>query len=258
MSTLDCSDIDAMKFQIVSDVHMDTQKKSILKIIRPSAANLIIAGDLGRVENWSIYSQTIEILCNVFKNVILVPGNHEYYSTKPIDMRIITKKLKDLQTKYYNLSVLIDECVTIDDILIYGSIFWSHFPVNNLSLPMYTTKNGFLVPITTLEYNQLHKDSVTKMNRMVQYCKDMGKRMVVVTHYAPTFIGTLAPKHAKNGKNDIKNYLYCSDNDMFLLEHVIRAWIYGHTGHNGIYGKLISNQIDAQNSMNNAVLKLPR
>jgi hypothetical protein len=173
-------------------------------------------------------------------------------------MRIITKKLKDLQTNHTNLSVLIDECVTIDGILIYGSIFWSHFPLNNLSLPMYTTKNGNLVPITTLEYNQLHKDSVSKMNRMVQYCKNVDKRMIVVTHYAPTFIGTLAPKHAKNGKGDVKNYLYCSDNDMFLLEHVIRTWIYGHTGHNGVYGKLVSNQIDAKDSINNAVLNLPR
>lgn len=243
------------KFQIASDVHLENQTEHILTIIKPCAKNLIIAGDLGRVENWAQYKDAIEILCGAFENVVLIPGDHEYYCSKPIDMRIITKKLKELQTIFTNLSVLIDECVTIDGTLIYGSIFWSFCPLNSLFIPIYTTLNGDLVPINVTQYNKLHEYSVKMMERMIQYCKNVDKRMIVVSHYAPTFLGTLAPKH---GKGDLKNYLYCSDNDQFLLENVVRIWVYGHTGYNGVYGKLVTNQLDISSGIPNAVLSLDR
>jgi len=251
-----------MKFQIVSDLHIEgryREKRPLLEVIKPSSPYLIVDGDLGRLENFELYFETVKILCGAFEKVILIPGNHEYYATKtPVTMENFEKRLYSLQEKFMNLIVLINSTVEIDGVIIFGSTFWSYCPRQYYPSPNLFTKsfecNAKLVKLTCAQYNKMHLRAVECLENAIEFAQNSGKSLLVVTHYPPTFKGTLAQKHAKNGVKDPKNYLYCSNNDAILENDTIIAWVYGHTGHNGCYGKLVTNQIDRDTGRPNAIL----
>ena len=69
--------------------------------------------------------------------------------------------------------------------------------------------------------------------------------MIVVTHYPPTFEGTLnnSDKKLEMGKL----YSKASHSDELIQNEIIVKWIYGGTGYNNLCGKLISNQYGQEN-----------
>ena len=246
-------------FQIISDIHIEKNPKSIKEIISKTADILIIAGDLGHVEDFEKYSNAVEEICKMFEKVYLVPGNHEYYcKNSQISLDSINKKLKSLEKKYSNFTVLINEYVTIGEYVIFGSTFWSYCQRERYyNPPIYSDRadnlkpTGNLLKLSCREYNLLHLQSLQELERVIEYCESVDKKMIVVTHYAPTFNGTLHPKHRNKTNND----MYCSNNDHLIKNKVIKVWIYGHTGYNGVYGKLVSNQIE-HGGLKDAVLTL--
>lgn len=73
-----------MKFQIASDLHLEFYKNinindffDISKIEEPTT--LILAGDVGYPthKNYEIF---LSECSKIFKHIILIAGNHEYYS----------------------------------------------------------------------------------------------------------------------------------------------------------------------------------
>lgn len=246
------------KFQIVSDVHIEklsALKKTIKDVISPCAKILIVAGDLGHTENEEKYRDACKELCSMFEQVILVPGNHEYYSSTSKTIQKTTEFLLGLQfeSETTNLTVLIDSDIVVEGIFIFGSVFWSYCPQQHYKmLPLYNDK-GLL---TAGDFNNLHLESVRKLEESIQHAARNNWEMLVVTHYAPSFEGTFAKKHVSSTgpKGDPKNYMYCSSSDHFIENKNILSWVYGHTGHNGIIGKLVSNQIDISSGIRDAVL----
>lgn len=235
-----------MTFQYISDVHFDTQNSklvSVSDIIEPVAPMLLIAGDLGRVENYKEYVSVLKELCSMFQHVILVPGNHEYYTSDPNTSYSETKiKLLNLPVKIPNLHVLDDTYVIIGEILLYGSTFWSYCPHQYFKgIPIYNDEKN---PVSAYMYNNWHLTSKLSLENIVNYSRSMQYKMIVVTHHAPTFYEVLDAKYRDS--TDTKNYMYCSQSDLLLENDVIKYWVYGHTGHNrtpSLDGnKLISNQ----------------
>jgi hypothetical protein len=268
-------DLPPTKFQIVSDIHIESLQRPLLEAVKPVAPYLIIAGDLGRVENWAGYQQACRILCGAFEKVFLIPGNHEYYAMNAglkVTVGEANWRLKTLQDGpgTENMVVLIDQCITIDKrsverspVTIYGSTFWSRCPLSEeYKMPnlYYDARDangvGSVVNVTAGQFNDMHDRSVSKMKDMLEHARRTDRELVVVTHYAPTFTGTLAPRHAARGKTDPKNFMYCSDNDALVAHPAVKVWVYGHTGHNGVRGKLVTNQIDRSTGLSNAVLTI--
>jgi predicted phosphodiesterase len=252
-----------MKFQVASDIHLENFKpgQTIRSVIKPVAENLIIAGDLGRVENANFFKNALKDLCSVFKRVIFVPGNHEYYSMglNKINMANVDLFLHNLSLEegFRNLTILNNNTTVVDDVLIFGSTFWSQCPQQHyLATQLY--KNGKLVDAT--EYNNMHKIAVQTLRDTIDYASREHLRLLVVTHHAPSFEGTLAPHHIVDNKapakGNTKNYMYCSDNIKLVNDPVVVAWIYGHTGYNGNIGKLVTNQMDKPTGIRNAVLTI--
>lgn len=245
-----------MLFQIISDIHIEKYSSEIKKHIKPSAENLIIAGDLGHLEYFDEYSKALKVICQGFKKVILIPGNHEYYVYHNIiSMNSINQKLKNLELKYKNLKVLINDFIYMGKYIIFGSTFWSYCQKENYNNPpIYSDKvdsEGKLLKITHREYNILHLESVKIIENMIEYSEKNNKELIIVTHYAPTFKGTLDKKYLNNSKNE----LYCSNNEHLIRNKIIKVWIYGHTGYNGIFEKLITNQMEHK-GLKDAVLTL--
>lgn len=247
------------QFQIVSDLHIESlyaSGRTVRDVVVPSARYLIIAGDLGRVENEVLYRRALKELCKMFEKVILVAGNHEYYSMNLSGSKITFDEVNNFlwglnkTPGMENLIFLHDDCTFIDGILIYGSTFWSYCPSQHYKpLPIYTDSS---TSINSAAFNNMHLRAVTELEKTIQYADRERSNLLVVTHYAPSFHGTLSPKHVGSSKN----YMYCSSSEHFVENACILAWVYGHTGHNGNVGKLVTNQLDNAKGIPNAVLTL--
>ena len=246
-----------MEFQIASDLHIEKKYPKVPKItdyITPKAPRLILAGDVGRVEYWDQYSAFIVGVCHHFKNVILIAGNYEYYTKDPnLTMEKVDRKLKGLENLSPNLRVLQNETYSLGKkLIIFGATFWSQLPPKVvLGLPIYTAPG---VKITSSYYSMLHFQSRVKLEEMINRTQNLD--LVVISHHAPTFEGTLASKYRKNYP---KNTLYCSHMEEYLTSKKVSTWIYGHTGYNTDIvlpenTRLVSNQMEAKDSDKGCVL----
>jgi predicted phosphohydrolase len=237
-------------FQIISDLHVEKHGLGIFDSITPQAKTLIIAGDLGHGEEES-YIHALQRLSPMYENIVLVPGNHEYISRSGTSMSEILGTIRRATQYCPNLIVLDNSYVTIDGVVIFGSTFWSYCPSQHYPRP-----NIFLgsQPITSHQHNALHFAALRTLESVLEYASSVDRKLLVVTHHAPTFHGTLHPKYPLD---DPKNYMYCSSNDAILANERIVAWAYGHTGYNGCVGKLVTNQVEHGGSFDRGLLKIP-
>ena len=247
-----------MRFQVASDIHIECFKpgQPISSVITPTAPNLIVAGDLGRVESPN-FKLVVKELCSMFKTVIFIAGNHEYYSMGPkkTNMEDIDLYLRGLCLEEKNLIILNNNTTVVDNVLIFGSTFWSYCPQQHF-IPSQLYKNGKIVNAN--EYNKMHAMAIQSLKETIEYASGHNLKLLVVTHHAPSFDGTLAAHHITDNnapaKGNMKNYMYCSSNLTLVNDPVIIAWVYGHTGYNGNVGKLVTNQMDKPTGIKNAVL----
>lgn len=219
-----------MKFQIVSDLHIDNHYYTSFPVVEKK---LIIAGDLGKIGDGVLYSQCIDLLCNLFELVILIPGNHEFIN---IEYSKVKEYFCILQNKHRNLKVLDNEFFIIEDLMIFGSNFWSHILMDP-NYPIYV--NG--MKIDRFSWNHNHHNSVMALEGAIKHAKDHMKKLLVVTHYSPLGLESVHPKH-RDPNNYHKNLFYINDTILKDDPYIVK-WIYGHTGYNYRTEKFITNQI---------------
>lgn len=68
-----------MRFQMMSDLHLEVGQQDSRFNIRPCAPYLILAGDIGKLQDYDSLAQFLASQCNKFERVFLVFGNHEFY-----------------------------------------------------------------------------------------------------------------------------------------------------------------------------------
>lgn len=186
----------------------------------------IIAGDsaeYGKKGN-ALYIM-LEEMCYRFKEVIFVPGNHEYYGT---NIGTLVSKIKDLMDHIPNFTILQDgECIERDGVRIIGATLWSDSmscewdakeKMNDYRFirwgPKSTPWQRKLTPsITTC----IHRDHVFRINKAL---KDWDGDAIVVTHHAPSTL-SLDPRF----EGDSLNACYATDIE---LDKWPNYWIHGH------------------------------
>lgn len=68
-----------MKFQFISDIHLESRKKiPIIEKIK-DIDNLFLLGDIG-IPGTDIYVKFMDWCSKNYKNVFIIYGNHEYYN----------------------------------------------------------------------------------------------------------------------------------------------------------------------------------
>lgn len=213
-------------FQIVSDLHIevyDDNNINPLEYITPSADILILAGDIGSLYKFEQLFNFIKNIAEYFKYVLYVPGNHEYYminNYEPLDFKTLELRL-NLLKKIHNLIVLNQESVIVEDICIVGCTLWSK---------PYCKVPNFIVRIkdfNTQIYTNKYTKDLNYIKYMINYCKNKKYKLLVITHYPPTY---LTLQNAK--KRDKFLSLYANHLDYLLNNNTIHTWICGHTHHN--------------------------
>lgn len=235
--------IETKKFQIASDLHIEYKNNDIpnpLDYITPSADYLILAGDIGSFYKVNQLKGFLTPLCRHFKMVFYIPGNQEYYmfkEYKPVRMNTLLKKMYEIENSINNLFVLNQNSIIIDDICITGCTLWSK---PEIEIPKYIVRvNG----INNQVYEQLHKDDLEYLKKMINYCETNNLKLLVVTHHCPTH------KVVKNfHKKDKLISLYVTSLDYLLTTKQIHTWICGHIHKNFDFKteggtRVVSNQL---------------
>jgi len=216
-----------MKIQYMSDLHMEFAENS--RFIKhqefPITGNiLVLAGDTFYLNNANVpNSRFWKWVSENYRQVLLIPGNHEYYQYNDVMER-------GLQWKWMlkkNVGVYQNQVVRIDYTDFVLSTLWSYIPpqdeyfvwkgLNDFRQTMYGEK---LLQVE--EYNQLHLFCLDFIKRSV--AESTAKRIVVVTHHLPTR-QVVAPQH----QNSLINSGFATELGDFIAGSRIDVWIYGHS-----------------------------
>jgi len=214
-------------FQIASDLHIEYKNDDVpepLDFITPSSEILILAGDIGSFYKINQLEEFLKKLCLHFKLVLYVPGNHEYYTFneyKPLHMSTLLSYIYEIENSIKNLYILNESSIIIDDICITGCTLWSK---PDIRIPRYIVR---IHGINNEIYERKHIKDVNYIKKMINYSKSNNLKLLVVTHYCPTY------KVLDNfKKKDKLSSLYVTNLDELLTSEQVHTWICGHIHQN--------------------------
>ncbi len=212
-----------MNVQIASDFHIECfDKFKMSNFLIPSSNILVLCGDVGSLYKFNQLIDFFKEISSVYKKIIYIPGNHEFYTLKDIPgvtFGILMKRLYSLEKIIPNLIILNRKAVVIKEYCFIGCILWSHCN-DDQSFPRYRVKiHGF----NKNKYNKYNKEDIQYIESIIKYCKTKNLKPIVITHYPPT-------KKLLNEryKDDSFQYLYANDLDHLLKKETVHTWICGH------------------------------
>ena len=216
-------------FQLASDIHIEKVFPKFCEItdyILPSSPCLVLAGDIGSIYHYDHFKFFMLSCRKHFSMVIYVPGNNEYYTREGFDTKTKAELDNDLQKLCLESDVILlnNAYIETDDLIVFGSIWWSYIP-DELNIRIFLEKDK---PMTSDDFNFLHAESRRMLNWILDYKEKTKKRLLVITHYCPTRLGTMNGHHKKDDFIELIPY-YFSASEKYLKRNLINTWVFGHT-----------------------------
>ena len=223
-----------MKIQLLSDLHLEFDKKT--KFV-PQFANedvLVLAGDIQvglDMEAW--FSDLLE-----HRDVFYVTGNHEYYGedfTKLNNHFLqFEQNVNDLAEKKgytHKLYCLQNRTVELNGVRFVGGTLWTDFKRNNplimnIALRGMSDYNVIRNGSRKLIPQDVYNDNQVTLNYLgAELFKPSKLKTVVITHHLPSYESVHS--QYRNARDADFNYLYYSDYDN--LAGLADFWFHGHT-----------------------------
>lgn len=199
-----------MKTFICSDIHSEFRenRKTVIDDL-PTAEAIIIAGDLSTK---SFIVDDVKRLCDKYKEVIMVPGNHEYYGSTFAEMNRI---LENITIK--NFCYLNNGTVITGNTKLVGTTLW--FKNNELN-QIYERE------LSDFRYiGQFVKEVYEENKKSVDFLLNQDLHdAVVITHHLPSYLSVPTPYRS----SPINRFFVCDMDKMIINEHP-RVWIHGHS-----------------------------
>ncbi len=237
-----------MKIITYSDLHLEFGSNWRL----PYNANgdlMILAGDIVTLKN---YDPLDRLLQDWEKPVLYVTGNHEYYTQSLMNEEESNFKAW-LADKYPNVTLLLDEEISIDGVHFFGGTMWTDFnkadPISMMTAQhqmndfrLIRNMDGTpLRPEDTIERHNVFKE------RLLAWLeKDLKGPRVVISHNAPV----LNP-NTKFRSSPLMPAFNSLDMMEVIEKYQPALWVYGHTHEcdDQLIGdtRIISNQLGYPN-----------
>lgn len=176
-----------MKFDLVSDIHVEHWKNNYSFLKQKNSDTLIVAGDVS--DNPDL---TYEWLVNVsaeYKKILVIDGNHEHQGTG-FEISKVNEKIKDMMTTISNIHYLPTAPYVKDNVAIIGINGWWDFKIGEPYVPRsysfeHTTKHfGQDTAIKILK--QSANDYAKMVNWLSEYqWNDSIESIICVTHTLP-------------------------------------------------------------------------
>lgn len=225
-----------MSFDLISDLHvtpLQLVSKATFPKLKPMSDTLVVLGDVCEQDQIkSSFFNVFQQLSKLWKHVLYVIGNHEYYFGYLDDTPdIIRGALRTLK----NVVVLDNDVVQIDGVRFIGSTLWSDMdrvnPMSMLASQKLVSDYRFIRKDRESNRPIIPQDTVVLFHRNLRFLNDMVSLSeesvpnVVLTHHAPSY-QSVTPKF----KDSPINGAFVSDLTEFILNNPsIKVWAHGHT-----------------------------
>lgn len=225
-----------MRVAYCSDIHYDIwfgYTRNIPIINNDCQADvLLLAGDIFEYHKWSTFfhKNILDRLCTLFKHVILIDGNHEYYDLD-FESMLPYKIFEDAPENFHYLR---NEHILIDGITFYGGTFWTN-PLEWSPLERFDVNkqiNDFKY-IKHMTYEDMSLGHIEFMNGLYgclygeQFSEKEVDNVVVISHFPPSEL-SIDPEYAGHLSNAYFTNRYF---DEFYTSNQIKHWICGHVHH---------------------------
>lgn len=233
-----------MYIRFFSDIHLECGiPYDIFNMETDSKTVLILAGDI--TDGKHPHENFIRNLCQRFRAVVYVLGNHEYYRS---DIARVDHYWDSVSQDIDNLYVLRNDHVIFDDVRIIGGTLWTDMDKQN-PLMMHNArtqmadyrqirfvKGGVYHRLTPVDTVLFHLDAIRAFRKQLKL-PHQGKT-VIVSHHLPLW-ACVHPEH----KSHPLNGAYCSDLEALFRDYDFNLWIHGHSHRSvrleDVYGKYV-------------------
>lgn len=217
-----------MRVAYCSDIHYDIwfeQTRKNPNIINDCNADvLILGGDIFEYGIWSefFHSKIIDMLCDRFKYVIMIDGNHEFYGIE-FESDIAYDLLKNTPK---NFKYLRNESVDIDGITFYGGTFWTSpenwNPIEEFDIKANINDFKHIKGMTNKRLIESHNEFLENL-----MCIQTKNDIVVISHYPPTEM-SIDDRYLGH----VTNSYFCNPYYYeFCDSEQIKHWVCGHVHH---------------------------
>ncbi|MEP4534308.1 MAG: metallophosphoesterase [Cyclobacteriaceae bacterium] len=214
-----------MKIQFASDLHleMDANKIFMEKFpLIPSADILILAGDTTYMNPDFLRSNFFNHISSDFKQVYLIPGNHEFYYNRFDIEQVLYDFRLDVRhnVQYLNNSTIYPD----ENTRIIFSTLWTYISEEKV-MAIYNRMTDFHACIfagktfSPESQNQAHEISLKYLTS--ELSKDFQGSTIVVSHHVPY------PESYGVYKGELSDAYYV-DLTHLMLDNKIDHWIHGH------------------------------
>lgn len=231
-----------VSIQIVSDLHLEYWvEKKVFNFIKPTAPILALLGDtcccVDEAE-FNTFKRFILEMLPKYEMIILIPGNHEYYTTRTRDINIthtmayvdakIKAFFKETSSKLIFLNNNHVKCtIGKTTYVIIGSTLWSWIPpeVRAAIGNMMNDYNCIYVndekirKLTPDDVAAIHRKQAIYIKSQITAAKKAGYKVIVLTHHKPY----LSPSYT------INSVYPAYESDLSAFFDGVAFWGYGHT-----------------------------
>lgn len=212
-----------MKIRLLSDVHHEFCRDE--RLFKTQGEDvLVIAGDLN-VGALSVYYSLMSFY-EEQKNIIYVPGNHEYYRTSIADFDAnISALTRDSSIRFLNPG-----SVVIDGVAFIGAALWTDFRKNSLAKLACSTRINDFRQVNSFSpemCSSLHLEHLEYIKSAYEAHREQKK--VIVTHFLPA-VECIALEYRNEA--DLINYYFATDNGEYISGLSDTTWLFGHTHSN--------------------------
>lgn len=208
----------------ISDIHSEFYKsaREVFDSIQWCAAtHLVLAGDIGVVSTkLNIYTDFLILCKKQYKNVVLIPGNHEYYHCHG-DRTSVEQKLRNM-CELVGVHYIHEKNIVVDGIRFIGHTLWSLIEkeacsqISDFSHRVFDSQHAYVAA---------YIDGYRFIEKEIMNSLELPEPTVVVTHHLPS----RRMIHPKFKHHTLLNSAFASDvtNTMHLGK--VKYWFCGHT-----------------------------